>query len=110
MNAIIARDNPGASGISTLLPPLTEHAEETSKAEASEPGKPGLCTGAGQVTRSNAVEKEPNEEQIDPDDASVVSIPAISRTIDPSQYFADTSEIEDLMDSSEVDGPVTPPG
>ena len=105
---IIARDNPGTSGISTLLPPLTEHTEETSKAKASEPGEPGVCIGAGQVNRPSAVEKKTNEEQNDPDDASVVSIPAISRTIDPSQYFTDTSEIGDLMDSPGVGGPVTP--
>ena len=29
VKAIIARDNPGTSRISSLLPPLTEHTEET---------------------------------------------------------------------------------
>ena len=46
--------------------------------------------------------------QAEQDDASAVSIPVVSRLIDPTLYFTDTSEIEDLMDSSGVGGPVTP--
>ena len=46
--------------------------------------------------------------QAEQDDASIVSIPVVSRLIDPTLYFTDTSEIEDLMDSSGVGGPVTP--
>ena len=59
-------------------------------------------------TQQNITEKEVTLRPLDNDDASVISIPANRRQVDPSTYFTDTSEVEDSMNSSGVGGPVTP--
>ena len=45
---------------------------------------------------------------MDNDGASIFSSPAVKHPIDPASYFTDTSEVEDLMDSSGVGEPATP--
>ena len=111
---MIAREDAGAPKISSLLPPLTEQTAETTEAVVPGLRSSGECSGAGPITpqisgtpQVIAVDQTPHE-QTEQDDVSVVSISAVNRTLDPSKYYTDTREIEDLMDSSGVGGPVTP--
>ena len=97
-----------------MLPPLTEQIAEATEAIVPGLGPSGDCNGAGPITPQIsetsevvAVEKTPHE-QTEQDDVSVVGISAVNRSLDPRKYYTDTSEIEDLMDSSGVGGPVTP--
>ena len=114
MKSIIAREDAGTPKTSSLLPPLTEQPAGTTEAVDPEVGSGCECSRAGPITpqisvtpQVVAVEKTPHE-QTEPDDVSVVSISAVNRSLDPSKYYTDTSEIEDLMDSSGVRGLVTP--
>ena len=108
MKAIIARDQPGSSGISALLSPLNEQTEDTSGGKGIEQGRPGTSSQKdAKETHCTSVEKAVSG-QIEEDDASIVSTPVVGRSIDPALYYTDTSGPEDLMDSSGVGGPVTP--
>ena len=98
MKAIIAGDQPGTSGISALLSPLNERTEGTSEDKNAEHKRPDACPqGDPEVSQHTGIEKTVFG-QAEQNDASIVSIPVVSRLIDPTLYFTDTSEIEDLMD------------
>ena len=108
MKAIIARDQPGTSGISALLSPLNERTEGTSEDKNAEHKRlDARPQGDPEVSQHTGIEKTVFG-QAEQDDASMVSIPVVSRLIDPTLYYTDTSGTEDLMDSSGVGGPVTP--
>ena len=108
MKAIIARDQPWTSGISALLSPLNEQTEGTSGGKDAEQRRPGASSQEdSEVLQRTGVEKTVFG-QVEQDDASIVSIPVVGRSIDPALYYTDTSGTEDLLDSSGVGGPVTP--
>ena len=93
---------------------MTEQTAEATEAVVPGLGSSGECSGAGPITTQIsvtpqvvAVEMTPHE-QTEQDDVSVVSISAVNCSLDPTKYYTDTREIEDLMDSSGVGGPVTP--
>ena len=108
MKAIIARDQPGTSGISALLSQVNERTEGTSEDKNAEHKRLDTCPqGDPEVSQHTGMEKTVFG-QAEQDHASIVSIPVVGRLIDPTLYFTDTSGTEDLLDSSGVGGPVTP--
>ena len=108
MKAIIARDQPGTSGISALLSPLNEQTEGTSGGKDVEQRRPGTSSQKdSEELQRTGVEKTVFG-QVEQDDTSIVSIPVVGCSIDPALYYTDTSGTEDLLDSSGVGGPVTP--
>ena len=91
MKAIIARDHPGTSGISALLSPLNEWTEGTSEDKNAEHKRLDACPqGDPEVSQHTGIEKTVFG-QAEQDDASMVSIPVVSRLIDPTLYYTDTS-------------------
>ena len=105
VEAIIARDTPG---IASLLPPLTQKQEKAEQAKVSVSEEvfitPRAATsiiprdGAGNATTTH----------IDGCGVGEISRSSKRRTLDPDKYFTDTTDVEDLLDSSGVGGPVTP--
>ena len=90
------------------LPPLVIRTEESFEVKTSESERLAISPKKDLPTQQRPTGKKATRRHLDNDDVSVISIPAVKRSVDPSSYFTDTSEVEDLMESSGVGGHVTP--
>ena len=107
VEAILARDDLGVTppnpGVMELVEKMVEATPKSSESDGF-----AIKTKVGpSVSQLSQEEKVPStsgrHEEID---AEVV--PAAKTLVDPTEYFTDTSEVEDFMDSSGFGGPVFP--
>ena len=59
-----------------------------------------------ETTKERVRQERKASEDFEEEQLSVVANPAVKGPVDPTDYFTDTTEFEELMDSSGVTGPV----
>ena len=107
VEAILARDTPG---IASLLPPLTQKQEKAEQAKVSVSEEVSITPRAATSIIPRPRDGAGNATTTHMDGCGVGEISRSSkqRTLDPDKYFTDTTDVEDLLDSSGIGGPVTP--
>ena len=109
VETILARDE---LNVTSTFPGASNQAEgligTVSKSSKSEKTaiKPKVGLSSEQRDRKKQTTRAPE----DAEELSVITIPATKDLIDPAEYFTDTSEVEEVMNSSGLGGPVVSQG
>ena len=89
---------------------MIEHLKEAQRSKASESDELTIVSRTNPAAGPRNDEGRSTNPRVDDDGLRFMTMvcPSNQRALDPSKYFTDTSEVEELMVSSGVGGPVTP--